>query len=205
MLNGQPLFPLYTNMFDGFIYYSALSGPGKVFLDGDYGWLNTNYWGPTKTDGQKRTIITLHVVAGGIVSLTDQYNTAGSDLRYYQNRNLTELVREGFIAKPLGNSLATDDAATAKSHVWWGQAKNGDYIVAFFNRESSPKDRSISFHDDIGITVDAAAPVYVRELWNMAPASGSTITTVDGTLTGDIFTIRLSGNGDCRIFRISQP
>ncbi|MDR0720946.1 MAG: hypothetical protein LBF78_15045, partial [Treponema sp.] len=203
--NGQPLFPLYTNMFDGFIYYSSLSGPGKVFLDGDYGWLNTNYWTPTKNDNKKRTIITLHVVAGGIVSLTDQYNTAGTDLRYYQNRKLLELVHEGFIARPLSSSTETDDATVEKSHVWWGQAKNGDYVAAFFNREGSQKTRSISFSQDMGITVDAANPVYVTELWDMKPPAGSTITDVDGTLTDDVFTINNLPGDDCRIFRISRP
>ncbi|RYY32843.1 MAG: hypothetical protein EOP46_17985, partial [Sphingobacteriaceae bacterium] len=142
----------YDNAFDGYTYWSKLSGRGKVVLDGDFIRLNkfTN-------DNERKTVISLNLIAGGPVSVSDQYNSIGSNLWLYQNTELLALNTDGFVGKPL-----TNDPTNASSQIWKGQMSNGDWIVGLFNRENTAQTRSINFATNLGFGGNAA----VRDLWS---------------------------------------
>lgn len=141
----------YDNAFDGYAYWSKLSGRGSLILDGDFIRLNK-----FANNDEKRTVVSLNLMAGGPVSVADQYNSIGSNLWLYQNTEMLALNQDGFVGKPLNN-----DPTNALSQIWKGQMSNGDWIVGLFNREDNAQTRSINFATDLGITGNAA----VRDLW----------------------------------------
>jgi len=173
----RPGWSQFANPFDGFIYWSKIAGRGKMILDGDFIRLNTYL-----NDEERKSVVSLHMIAGGPVSIADQYNTIGSGLWIYQNEELLALNQDGFAGIPLSN-----DPTNALSQVWKGQMTNGDWIVGFFNRESNTQTRSINFQTNLGISGN----VFVRELW-----SHSDLGAV-GTLSKSV-----PAHG-CMIFRIS--
>jgi hypothetical protein len=118
-------FSQFRNTFDGMIYFSRYTGPGMAMLDGDFNRLNT-----FATDEERKAVVSLNVIAGGAVTVSDQWNTIGDSLWIWQNDELLSLSREGFVGKPL--SHVPDDRPW--DQIWIGQAKNGDWIVAYFNR-----------------------------------------------------------------------
>lgn len=140
----------YANAFDGFTYWSQVTGRNKVILDGDFIRINT-----FETDSEKRTVISAHLIAGGPLTISDQYNTIGDDIRLYQNVEMLELNYDGFVGKPL-----TNDPTNMESQIWTGQMSSGDWIVALFNRESETQTRSFNF-SDLGFVGE----VLVRDLW----------------------------------------
>ncbi len=141
----------YVNAFDGYIYWSKLTGKNKVSMDGDFIRLNT-----FANDTEKRSVISLHLVAGGPVAIADQYNTIGNDTWLYQNEELLALNTAKFTGKPLSGDPTSTDSQT-----WTGQLDNGDWIVAFFNRESTAQTRALDFKNKLGVM----NPVMVRDLW----------------------------------------
>ncbi len=147
----RPWWSQWANTFDGYVYWSRLSGRNKMILDGDFIRLNT-----MDTDEQKKSVISLHLMAGGPISPADQHNTIGSDLWLYQNMELLELNRDGFVGKPLDN-----DPVRPLSQVWVGEMSNGDRVVGLFNRENSERERSVDFTSQLGLS----DPVHVRDLW----------------------------------------
>jgi hypothetical protein len=114
-------------MFDGFIHWSKISGRKKVILDGDFIRLNT-----FDTDEEKQSVISLQLMAGGPVTVADQYSTIGDNLKFYQNEEMLALNTDKFVGKPLSSSIID-----AKNQIWYGQMANGDWIVGLFNRDSS--------------------------------------------------------------------
>lgn len=62
---------------------------------------------------------------------------------------------DGFVGKPLTNNPSDD-----RRQVWKGQMTNGDWIIGFFNRETTTETRSIDFMNDLGIS----GSVFVRDL-----------------------------------------
>ncbi|HSM26931.1 MAG TPA: hypothetical protein VK855_02380, partial [Thioalkalivibrio sp.] len=144
----------WANAVDGFTYWSFVSGRDKVRLDGDFIRMNTY-----STDVERRTVISMHLVAGGPIAVADSYDTIGANVWVYQNEELLALNEDAFVGKPLSNDPTNED-----SQVWTGRMSNGDTIVGLFNRESTPRTRSLSFAD-IGITGE----VTVRDLWQHAP------------------------------------
>jgi hypothetical protein len=140
----------WANAFDGYIYWSYNAGREKLILDGDFIRLNT-----MANDAEKKSVISLHLVAGGPLSPADQYNTIGDDLWLYQNEEMLALNEDNFVGQPL-----TNDPNDARSQIWTGQMSNGDWIVALFNREDEPKQRSINFAEELGLESG-----YVRDLW----------------------------------------
>jgi hypothetical protein len=66
------------------------------------------------------------------------------------------LNQDAFVGKPLSN-----DPTSQESQIWTGQMSGGDWVVAFFNRESSTQTRSIDFAATLGL--EGEAPV--RDLW----------------------------------------
>lgn len=141
----------YATAFDGFVYWSQVSGKNRVQLDGDFIRINT-----FANDTEKRSVISLNVLAGGPVTISDQYNTIGNDAWLYQNTELLGLNTEKFVGKPLSN-----DPLNVNSQIWRGQTANGDWVIGLFNREATPQVRSLNFFDQFGITGD----VMVRDLW----------------------------------------
>lgn len=140
----------YANVFDGFVYWSYLSERNDVRLDGDFIRINT-----FATPSEKRTVISAHLVAGGPLGVADRHDSIGDDLWLYQNEEILALNEDAFVGEPLVN-----DPEDEASQVWTGTTSNGDGIVAFFNRESEPRTRSISF-GELGFSGEVA----VRDLW----------------------------------------
>lgn len=141
----------WYNTFDGYTYYSYIAGRNKMILDGDFIRLNT-----FANDDEKKTAISLNLIAGGPVTVADQHNTVGGNLWLYQNTEMLALNQDGFVGKPL-----TNDPTNVNSQIWKGQMSNGDWIVGLFNRENSSQTRSINFSTELGIS--GSAPT--RDLW----------------------------------------
>jgi hypothetical protein len=142
----------FANPFDGYVYWSKIAGRGQMILDGDFIRLNTY-----ANDEERKSVVSLHLIAGGPVTIADQYNTIGSSLWIYQNEELLALNKDGFVGTPLSN-----DPTNSLNQVWKGQLSNGDWIIGFFNRETSLQTRSISLSTDLGLSGN----VFVRDLWS---------------------------------------
>jgi len=142
----------FANPFDGYVYWSKIAGRGKMILDGDFIRLNTYL-----NDEERKSVVSLHLMAGGPISIADQYNTIGSSLWIYQNEELLALNQDGFVGVPLSN-----DPTNSLSQIWKGQMTNGDWVVGLFNRESNTQTRSINLQTDLGISGNA----FVRDLWS---------------------------------------
>lgn len=168
----------FANPFDGYIYWSKIAGRGKMILDGDFIRLNTY-----SNDEEKKSVVSLHLMAGGPVSVSDQYSTIGSSLWIYQNEELLALNKDGFVGKPL-----TTDPNNVLSQVWKGQMSNGDWIVGFFNREGTAQTRSINLSTDLGIGGSA----FVRDLWSHSDLGAVSLLNKSVPAHG------------CMIFRISS-
>ena len=138
------------NMFDGFLHFSDVAGRNSVILDGDFIRLNT-----FGTDEEKQSVISLQLMAGGPVTVADQYHTIGDNLRFYQNSELLALNTDRFVGKPL-----TTDRWDSRSQIWYGQLTNGDWVLGLFNREDNKQKRAVDF-TELGIE----GSVSVRDLW----------------------------------------
>lgn len=142
--------PQCMNQFDGFTYWSHLSGRNKIILDGDFIRLNK-----FDTDAERETVISLQLMAGGPVAAADQYSTIGNNLKFYVNDELLALNKDGFVGKPLSDKLGDK-----KNEIWYGQMSNGDYVVGLFNRSDNTASVSVKL-SDIGISGEKN----VRDLW----------------------------------------
>lgn len=145
--------PQWANAVDGFTHWSYITGREKVRLDGDFIRMNTY-----ATDVERRTVISMHLMAGGPIAVADRFDTIGDSLWVYQNEELLALNEDAFVGQPRSGDPTNED-----SQVWYGQMTNGDTVVGLFNRESTPRTRWLSFAD-IGVTDD----VIVRDLWQHA-------------------------------------
>ena len=142
--------PQCMNQFDGFTYWSHLSGRNKIILDGDFIRLNK-----FETDAERETVISLQLMAGGPVAAADQYSTIGNNLKFYVNDELLALNKDGFVGKPLSDKLGDK-----KNEIWYGKMTNGDYVVGLFNRSDNTASVSVKL-SDIGISGEKN----VRDLW----------------------------------------
>lgn len=142
--------PQCMNQFDGFTYWSHLSGRNKIILDGDFIRLNK-----FDTDAERETVISLQLMAGGPVAAADQYTTIGNNLKFYVNDELLALNKDGFVGKPLSDKLGDK-----KNEIWYGKMTNGDYVVGLFNRSDNTASVSVKL-SDIGISSEKN----VRDLW----------------------------------------
>lgn len=140
----------YSNPFDGLIYWSYISGSEKIILDADFLRMNT-----FASDDERKSVISLSVLAGSPITVADQYNTGDDYLWLYQNEDLLALNREGFVAKPLSN-----DPLNPESLVWKGEKESGDWIIGLFNRSSDPQTKNINL-SNLGISGDYT----IKELW----------------------------------------
>lgn len=169
--------PNCMNMFDGFTYWSHISGRDKVIMDGDFIRLNK-----FETDAERETVVSLQLMAGGPVTVADQHNTIGDNLRFYTNSELLELNSDKFVGKPLSDKLNDRN-----NEVWYGQMSDGDYIVGLFNRDDSPRAYSLPLRD-LGITGEWK----LRDLWRHADEG------VASTITATV-----APHG-CKIIRLSK-
>ncbi len=169
--------PNCMNMFDGFTYWSHITGRGRVILDGDFIRLNT-----FDTDAEKETVVSLQLMAGGPVTVADQISTIGNDMKFYTNDEMLALNADGFVGHPLSSSLTDHN-----NQIWFGQMSNGDYAIGLFNRGDNSIAYNVSFAD-LGI----AGEWKVRDLWRHAD---------EGTASSISATVAPHG---CKIVRLSK-
>ena len=143
--------PNSENAFDGFINWSKISGRKKIRLDGDFIRI-----GSYADDNEKMSVISLPLMAGGPISITDL--PTGDDLKFFQNDELLALNKDGFVGKPLARNLWNTDG-----EVWYGQMKDGSYVVGLFNRETAAATRSVEL-SKLGLS----GTYKVRDLWKHA-------------------------------------
>lgn len=144
--------PSSQNQFDGFTYWSRrIAGRDKVILDGDFTIMHSY-----TTPAEKQFAVSIQLMAGGPIAVTDQYCTIGEgDVAYYTNEEMLALNKDRFVGHPLDDTLMS-----AGSNIWYGQMSNGDYVVGFFNRNEEEKAFSLDL-SEIGIPHEMA----VRDLW----------------------------------------
>lgn len=169
--------PNCMNMFDGFTYWSHIAGRDKVILDGDFIRLNK-----FDTDAERETVVSLQLMAGGPVTVADQHNTIGDNLKFYTNSELLELNTDKFVGKPLSDKLNDKN-----NEVWFGQMSNGDYIVGLFNRDDNSRAYSLNLS-----TLGIEGEWKMRDLWRHAD-EGS-VTTISATVPAH----------GCKIVRLSK-
>ena len=78
-------------------------------------------------------------MAGGPVTVADQYNTIGDNVRFYQNTELLELNKDRFVGHPVSDKLND-----ANNQIWYGQMSNGDYVIGLFNRDDNARSVSVN-------------------------------------------------------------
>jgi len=171
------MWPNCDNQFDGFIHWSKVAGRGSVIMDGDFTRLNT-----FATDEQKKSVISLQLLAGGPIAIADQYNTIGDNAKFYQNRELLELNKDRFAGRPLSGSIIDK-----RNQIWYGQIKNGDWVVGFFNRDANSKSVSLAF-SELGLK----GAYKMRDLWTHQDESTAENVKVDLPPYG------------CKILRLSK-
>ena len=169
--------PNCMNMFDGFTYWSHIAGRDKVILDGDFIRLNK-----FDTDAERETVVSLQLMAGGPVTVADQHNTIGDNLKFYTNSELLELNTDKFVGKPLSDKLNDKN-----NEVWFGQMSNGDYIVGLFNRDDNSRAYSLNLS-----TLGIEGEWKMRDLWRHAD-EGS-VSTISATVPAQ----------GCKIVRLSK-
>lgn len=169
--------PNCMNMFDGFTYWSHISGAQKIILDGDFIRLNT-----FDNDNERQTVVSLQLMAGGPVTVTDQYGTIGDNLKFYTNEEMLALNKDKFVGKPLSDKLND-----ANNEIWYGQMSNGDYVVGLFNRGEGSRSYNLQLAD-LGID----GPRNQRDLWKHAD---------EGQVSAISATVPAHG---CKIVRLSK-
>lgn len=155
--------PQFENLFDGFVYFSTISR-STTMMDGDFVRLNT-----CMRPEEKAFWISLLVMAGSPIAISDQYNTIGADAHYYQNPRLLDLVKEGFYGKPLSTDLKDKE----QSSIWYGKRNSTTYVAAFFNREEQPVTYSLPLSSKLGFR----SAVDVVDLWtgDTLPSQGTNL------------------------------
>ena len=169
--------PNCNNQFDGFTYWSHLSGRDKAILDGDFTRLNK-----FDTDAEKEFCISIQLMAGGPIAVADQPHTIGDNLRFYTNSEMLALNQDRFVGKPLSDVVNSEE-----SNIWYGQMSDGDWIIGLFNRENSPK----TFNLELG-RLGIEGSWKVRDLWEH---------TDEGSATTIKATVEPHG---CKIVRLSK-
>lgn len=169
--------PNCMNMFDGFTYWSHISGRGKVIMDGDFIRLNT-----FANDDERQTVVSLQLMAGGPVTVADQYHNIGNNLQFYTNAEMLALNKDGFVGRPMSDKLNDTN-----NEVWYGQMSNGDWVVGLFNRGDNVRSYNLPLAS-LGIKGEYK----VRDLW--AHADEGTASTL---------TANVPAHG-CKIVRLSK-
>lgn len=170
--------PNCMNMFDGFTYWAHISGKDKVLLDGDFIRLNT-----FSTDDERQTVVSLQLMAGGPVTVSDQPSTIGGNTKFYTNSELLALNTDRFVGKPLSDKLND-----ANNMIWYGTMSDGSYVIGLFNRDNTAATRSVKL-SDLGITGEWN----MRDLWRHAD-EGKAPATISANLPAH----------GCKIIRLTK-
>lgn len=173
-----PNWPNCNNMFDGFIHWSKISGKNCVKLDGDFTRLNT-----FSTAEECQSVISLQIMAGGPIAISDMPSSIGDRISYYQNREMLALHEDSFVGQPLSNKINDKN-----SQIWYGKMSDGSWVVGLFNREDQQQNRSLLL-SQIGLK----GTWEVRDLWQHKDLG-----TTDATISYDI-----PAHG-CRILRLTK-
>ena len=151
----------YANAFDGLIYWSKFFGKGKMIADADMLRLNT-----FANDSERMAAVSLCAMAGAPINIADQYDTIGNSAWVYQNSEILDLNKQGFVGKP----IKSDPLDNYNSQRWVGMLPDGSWVVGLFNREGSNQWRGVDFWIDLGINGSCT----MRDLWahkNFGPAT----------------------------------
>ena len=140
--------PNSETAFDGFVNWSKISGRKKIRLDGDFIRI-----GSYANDDEKMSVVSLPLMAGGPVAVTDM--PTGHDLSFFQNAELLALQKDGFVGQPVARDLWNTDG-----EMWYGQMKDGSWVIGLFNRSEDTALRSLEL-SRIGLT----GTWNVRDLW----------------------------------------
>ena len=151
--------PNCMNMFDGFTYWSHISGREKVIMDGDFIRLNK-----FDTDAERQTVVSLQLMAGGPVTVADQPSTIGDLVKFYTNEEMLALNADRFVGRPLSDKRSNPD-----NRIWYGTMSDGTPVVGVFNRDDSPASFNIPFAD-LGFD----GTWNVRDLWAHADEGSAT-------------------------------
>ena len=156
--------------------WSKISGRKKIRLDGDFIRI-----GSYADDNEKMSVISLPLMAGGPISITDM--PTGDDLKFFQNDEMLALQKDGFVGQPLERNLWNTDG-----EVWYGQMKDGSWVIGLFNRDQASATRSIDL-TKVGITGTWSA----RDLWKHAD---------EGTVSDKIEAV-IPAHG-CKIIKLTK-
>ena len=150
--NSDLDYGLTNNIFDGYIVWSQYVNKDTAIPDGDFIRLNT-----MESEYECMSEITLHLMAGGPLQASDRPEMIEQKgwTWLYQNEELLALNKEHFIGKPLST-----DISNPRSSIWFGQRKDGSYMVALFNRDDE-KEMYIDFAS-LGIYEE----MKIRDLWS---------------------------------------
>lgn len=150
--------PNCMNQFDGFNYWSHITGRNKVILDGDFLRLNRY-----DTDAERQTAVSLQLMAGGPVAVSDQPSSIGNNTQFYTNSEMLELRKDGFVGKPLSDKLGQ------LQEIWYGKMSDGSFIVALFNRSDEATSMTIDFSQ-----LEISGQKNVRDLWTHTDEGNAT-------------------------------
>jgi glucan 1,6-alpha-isomaltosidase len=156
----QPIWSQWNNPFLGFTGFSDISGRGQLVLDGD-----PTIIGSFSTDDQRRSAISLFIMAGAPIAIADRYDTIGANASFFQNTEVLALRDAGLIGKPVyaNGHLLDYDPSSRDPERWVGQLPDSSWVVGLFNRTGAvqPVTKSVDFADELGLT----AAAQVRDLW----------------------------------------
>lgn len=143
--------PNSETAFDDFVNWSKLSGRRKIRLDGDFIRI-----GSYANDNEKQSVISLPLMAGGSVAVTDM--PTGHDLTFFQNAEILALQKDDFVGQPLSRDLWNTDG-----EIWYSQMKDGSWVVGLSNRSEAMALRSVEL-SKIGLN----GKWQMRDLWKHA-------------------------------------
>ncbi|MFD0636497.1 alpha-galactosidase [Catenulispora yoronensis] len=175
--------------FLGFTGFSDASGRGQLILDGDV--LEMNSFG---SDDERRTALTLFAMAGSPLIVGDRADNIGSYLSFWQNNDILDINKAGFVGKPLyrnANPFSTD-ATSRDPETWMGQMPDGTWLVALFNTTYSTVTKSIDFAAVLGLSAGGA----VHDVWNNTDLGQKTAHSASIPMHGvSLIKITPAGNG----------
>jgi hypothetical protein len=170
----QPIWSQWNSPFMGFTGFSDLSGRGQLTLDGDPTIISS-----FSTDDQRRSAISLFIMAGAPIAIADRYDTIADNVSFYQNTEVLALRQAGLVGKPIyANGHLLDYDPTARDpERWIGQLPDSSWVIGLFNRTGggAPVTKSVDFADQLGFSGSAA----VRDLWTHQDLGSMTGWNVD--------------------------
>jgi alpha-glucosidase len=157
----RPDWPRFDNVWDGFTYFSRISGKGRMILDGDFLLLSRFF-----NDAERQTALSLYVLAGSPLAIADYCPApddcpvvGGSFLDLYRNDEVLALNAQGLVGHPLDPDGPGPKRPDGER--WVGQLPDGTWIVGLFNRSERPRTKRIRYRRHLGIRRRAAT----RDLW----------------------------------------